>query len=344
MFSLGFAGAESSVYEPGRVHDRRGRARYARAVAEPIEPGPPVVRVRAPAKINLTLRVGPVRDDGFHPLATVYQAVSVYEEVAASLAEPGVFEVEVRGEGSDSVPRDDDNLAVRAARLLARDTGLADEVGVALVIDKAVPVAAGLAGGSADAAATLLACSLVWGLGLGPQDLLPVAAQLGSDVPFALIGGTALGSGHGETVMPALTQGTYHWALAFADRGLSTPAVYRRYDELGPTPPDPFEVSTDLMNALRSGNPRLLGQHLVNDLERPALDLMPGLGRLLQAGQDLGALGALVSGSGPTCAFLARDESAAHRLTVELSASGLCRAARYASGPVPGARRLTSRG
>jgi 4-diphosphocytidyl-2-C-methyl-D-erythritol kinase len=326
------------------VHGGQVDGRYAHAVAEPIEPGPPVVRVRAPAKINLTLRVGPVRADGFHPLATVYQAVSVYEEVAATPAEPGVFEVEVRGEGSAAVPQDHHNLAVQAARLLARDSGLIDEVGVSLVIDKAVPVAAGLAGGSADAAATLLACSLVWGLGLGPQDLLPVAAELGSDVPFALIGGTALGSGHGELVMPALSQGTYHWALAFADRGLSTPAVYRRYDELGPTAPDPFEVSTELMNALRSGDPRLLGQQLINDLERPAVDLMPGLRRLLQTGRELGAVGALVSGSGPTCAFLARDEAAAHRLTVELSASGLCRTSRYASGPVPGARRLTSLG
>jgi 4-diphosphocytidyl-2-C-methyl-D-erythritol kinase len=313
-------------------------------VAEPIDPGPPAVRVRAPAKINLTLRVGPVGPDGFHPLATVYQALSIYEEVDATFAEPGVFQVEVRGEGRGVVPLGGDNLAIRAARLLALDTGLENEVGASLVIDKSVPVAAGLAGGSADAAATLLACSVLWGLDLGTEELLAVAARLGSDVPFALLGGTALGGGHGETVMPALTQGTYHWALAFADRGLSTPAVYRRYDELGPTPPDPFEVSTDLMNALRSGDARLLGRHLVNDLERPALDLMPSLGRLLQTGRDLGALGACISGSGPTCAFLARDEAAAHRLTVELSASGLCRTARYASGPVAGARRLVSLG
>lgn len=309
-------------------------------MAEPIEPGPPTVRVRAPAKINLTLRVAPVGADGFHPLATVYQAVSLYDEVAATAAAPGEFSVEVRGSESGSVPRGDDNLAVRAARMLARDAGLDAGVGVALTIDKSVPVAAGLAGGSADAAATLLACSLLWQLELGPYELTGVAAHLGSDVPFALVGGTALGGGHGETVTPALTQGTFHWALAFADGGLSTPAVYRRYDELGPTPPDPFEVATGLMNALRSGDPRLLGRHLVNDLERPALDLRPGLARLLEAGRDLGAVGSVISGSGPTCAFLAADEAAAQRLTLDLAASGLCRTARYATGPVPGARRV----
>ncbi len=318
----------------------RARAATLGPVAVPIQPGPPVVRVRAPAKINLTLRVGPVGADGFHPLATVYQALSLYDEVTATSAEPGEFTVEVRGAESAAVPQGADNLAIRAAQMLARDAGIDADVGVALMIDKSIPVAAGLAGGSADAAATLLACSLLWRLDLGPHELTAVAARLGSDVPFALVGGTALGGGHGETVTPALTQGSCHWALAFADGGLSTPAVYRRYDELGPTPPDPFEVSTELMNALRSGDPRMLGRQLVNDLERPALDLRPALARLLETGQDLGAVGSIISGSGPTCAFLAADETAAQRLTVELAASGLCRSARYAIGPVPGARRI----
>ncbi|SDS30381.1 4-(cytidine 5'-diphospho)-2-C-methyl-D-erythritol kinase [Microlunatus soli] len=308
-------------------------------MAEPILPGPPEITVRAPAKINLTLRVGPARRDGFHPLATVYQAVSLYEEVTATPAEAGVFDLEVRGEGADQLPTDDRNLALRAARLLAEDAALDGQVGVSLVINKQIPVAAGLAGGSADAAAALLACAEVWGLDLAPQDLQPLAARLGSDVPFALIGGTAVGSGRGESVVPALARGRYHWALAFGRRGLSTPAVYARYDELGPTPPSPFEVSTELMNAVRSGDPELLGGQLINDLQAPAIDLMPELGTLLQAGRDLGAIGAVVSGSGPTCAFLAGSESAAVNLTVGLSSSGLCRSTRYVTGPVPGARR-----
>lgn len=297
-----------------------------------------MITVRAPAKINLTLRVGPARPDGFHPLATVYQAVSLYEEITATAAEPGVFELRIDGEGAADLPVDDRNLAVRAARMLAADAAIDDQVGVSLVINKQIPIAGGLAGGSADAAGALLACAAVWSLDLGPEDLQGTAARLGSDVPFALIGGNAVGSGRGEQVVPALARGRYHWALAFGRRGLSTPAVYRRYDELGPTPPDPFAVSPELMNALRSGDPERLGPHLINDLEAPAIDLMPELGVLLRAGRDLGAVGALISGSGPTCAFLAEDEAAAVDLTVGLSASGLCRAARYVTGPVPGAR------
>lgn len=307
-------------------------------MAEPILPGPLAVRVRAPAKINLTLRVGHPRPDGFHPLATVYQAVSLYEEITAVPAEPGMIEVRVSGEGADQVPTDDRNLAMRAARLLARR--VREPLGVSLRIDKSVPVAAGLAGGSADAAAALLACSVLWELDLDHQDLLPLAAELGSDVPFALLGGTAVGSGHGETVAPALARGNYHWVLAFADRGLSTPAVYRRYDELGPRPPDPFEVPAGLMNALRSGNAEKLGRELINDLQEPALDLMPSLRKLVAAAREFQTLGVIVSGSGPTVAFLAAEEADAIDLTVALSASGLCRSARYVTGPVPGARVL----
>lgn len=292
--------------------------------------------VRAPAKINLTLRVGPARPDGFHPLATVYQAVSLYDDLTATVAEPGVIEVQVEGEGVQDVPLDRSNLAVRAAELLAAEVG--EPVGVSMVIDKSIPVAAGLAGGSADAAAALVACSALWGLELLPSDLMPLAAKLGSDVPFALIGGTALGSGRGESVAPALARGTYHWALALADGGLSTPAVYTRYDELGPTPPDPFQVPDELMNALRAADPGRLGPYLINDLEAAALDLRPDLAPLLQAGRDLGALGAVVSGSGPTCAFLAADEKSAVQLTAELSAGDVCRSVRYACGPVSGAR------
>ena len=300
-------------------------------------PGPAGVRVRVPAKINLALKVGAPRADGYHPLATVYQAVSLYDEVHAAWADPDEFEVVVSGEGADLVPLDDSNLAVRAAKLLARTHGPHDSLGASLSIKKAIPVAGGLAGGSANGAAALLACAVLWNLDVSADALRALAAELGSDVPFALLGGTAVGSGRGEDVAPALARGTYHWVLAFGYHGLSTAMVYRRFDELSPRAAPPT-VPPDLMNALRSGDPRLLGPALCNDLEPAALDLQPRLRTVLQTGLEYGALGALVSGSGPTCAFLVVDEAAAVDLCVSLSAEGLCRAVRRATGPVTGAR------
>lgn len=293
--------------------------------------------MRAPAKINLALKVGPRRADGYHPLATVYHAVSLYDEVSAGWAEPDEFEVLVSGEGAALVPLDENNLVVRAARLLARTHGPYDSLGASLSIRKAIPVAAGLAGGSADGAAALLACAALWDLDLSPEALRSLAAELGSDVPFALLGGTALGSGRGEEVVPALARGTFHWVLGFGHQGLSTPAVYARFDQLAPRPTMP-EVPDQLMNALRTGDPRQLGAALVNDLQPAALDLQPRLRQVLEAGLELGAVGALISGSGPTAAFLAASEPAAIDLAVALSADGLCREVRRASGPVVGAR------
>jgi 4-diphosphocytidyl-2-C-methyl-D-erythritol kinase len=294
--------------------------------------------VRVPAKINLALKVGAPRPDGFHPLATIYQAVSLYDELVADWAAPEEFTVTVTGEGADLVPVDDTNLAVRAARLLARVHGRDDALGAALTISKSIPVAGGLAGGSSNGAAALLACSVLWDLDLSGEALRALAAELGSDVPFALLGGTAVGSGRGEAVVPALTTGSYHWVLAFGRHGLSTPAVYRRFDELSVREPETPQVPADLMNALRSGNPAEVGRALSNDLQPAALDLQPQLRRTLQAGLEYGALGALVSGSGPTCAFLAGSESAAVDLSVALSAEGVCRAVRRTVGPVTGAR------
>jgi 4-diphosphocytidyl-2-C-methyl-D-erythritol kinase len=306
-------------------------------VASPLPPTPVGVRVRVPAKINLALKVGPPRPDGYHPLATVYQAVSLYDEVHAVWADPDEFEITVTGEGADLVPQDESNLAVRAARLLARTFGPYDSLGVSLSIKKAIPVAGGLAGGSADGAAALLACAELWDIEIAHEALRELAAELGSDVPFALLGGTAVGSGRGEEVAPALARGTYHWVLAFGHHGLSTPAVYRHFDQLRPDAPAP-EIPADLMNALRSGDARLLGPALSNDLQPAALDLQPRLRLLLEAGLEYGALGAIVSGSGPTCAFLAESESSAVDLSVALSADGLCRAVRRTTGPVLGAR------
>jgi 4-diphosphocytidyl-2-C-methyl-D-erythritol kinase len=295
------------------------------------------VRVRVPAKINLALKVGAPRADGYHPLATVYQAVSLYDEVQASWAEADEFQVTVSGEGADEVPRDGSNLAIRAARLLANSYGGRDSLGAHLLIKKSIPVAGGLAGGSANGAAALLACAVLWDLDVSQERLRTLAGELGSDVPFALLGGTAVGSGRGEQVAPALARGTYHWVLAFGYSGLSTAAVYRHFDQLNPAAAPP-RIPADLMNALRSGDPRLLAAALSNDLQPAALDLQPRLRTLLRTGLEYGALGALISGSGPTCAFLAESELAAMNLSVSLSAEGLCRAVRCATGPVMGAR------
>jgi 4-diphosphocytidyl-2-C-methyl-D-erythritol kinase len=263
--------------------------------------------------------------------------VSLYDEVHATWANPEEFEVAVTGEGAELVPLDESNLAVRAAQLLARTHGPYDSLGVSLSIKKSIPVAGGLAGGSSNGAAALLACAVLWDIDISPEAMRSLAAELGSDVPFALLGGTAVGRGRGEDVAPALARGTYHWVLAFGHHGLSTPAVFRRFDQLAPHAPAP-EVPADLMNALRSGDARLLGAALTNDLQAAALDLQPRLRQLLEAGLEYGALGALVSGSGPTCAFLVDSEPAAVDLCVALSADGLCRAVRRATGPVPGAR------
>ncbi len=293
------------------------------------------VRVRVPAKINLGLAVGPARSDGFHELATVYQAVSLYDDLHAVPGDD--VTVEVDGEGAGSVPTDASNLAVRAALLLAERAGVAE--GAHLRVTKRIPVAGGMAGGSADAAAALVACDLLWRTGLARDELADLAAQLGSDVPFSLVGGTAVGTGRGERVSPALARGEYHWVLALADGGLSTPAVYAECDRLreGREVPDPV-VPAALMQALRTGDPAALGAALHNDLQPAALSLAPDLQRTLEVGQGERALGALVSGSGPTVAFLVPDNEAALDLSVALSASGTCRDVLRVTAPVGGAR------
>ena len=267
-------------------------------MASPLPPSPVGVRVRVPAKINLALKVGPPRPDGYHPLATVYQAVSLYDEVHAAWADPDEFEVVVTGEGADLVPLDDSNLAVRAARLLARTHGAHDSLGVSLSIKKSIPVAGGLAGGSANGAAALLACAALWDIDVSAENLRALAQELGSDVPFALMGGTAVGSGRGEEVAPALARGTYHWVLAFGHHGLSTPDVYRRFDDLNPDAVQP-EIPSALMNALRGGDARQLGAALSNDLQPAALGAAaaapavaggrPGVRRAGSAGLRLGS-------------------------------------------------------
>jgi 4-diphosphocytidyl-2-C-methyl-D-erythritol kinase len=293
------------------------------------------VTVRVPAKVNLQLAVGAVRPDGYHDLVTVFHAVSLYDEVTATPARGP--RVTVAGESAAEVPTDESNLALRAAVLLAERIGVAPAVH--LHIDKGIPVAGGMAGGSADAAGALLACDALWGAGLAREELVSLAAELGSDVPFSLLGGTAIGVGRGEMLTPALAAGQFHWVFALAEGGLSTPEVYQECDRLRGESEVPVpRVSAELMAALRSGDPYALGSAIDNDLELAALSLRPELLKTLEAGLDRGALGAIVSGSGPTCAFVVRDAQAAVELSATLAGAGVCRSVRHAHGPVAGAR------
>lgn len=294
---------------------------------------PEPVTVRVPAKVNLHLAVGAPRPDGYHELVTVFHAISLYDEVTAIPA--NTLTVSLQGEETEGVPLGEDNLAHRAAQAVARRAGV--EPVVHLELRKGIPVAGGLAGGSADAAATLVACDALWGTELGRDELLELAAGLGSDVAFALTGGTALGTGRGERLTPVLAAGHWHWVLAIAEGGLSTAQVYAELDRIRPQAPDPATPDR-LMNALRAHDPALLGSLLANDLQPAAQSLRPELGKTLRVGMELGALGGIVSGSGPTCAFLVRSHDRAVRLTASLAGAGVCRTARIAHGPVAGAR------
>ncbi|WP_327106747.1 4-(cytidine 5'-diphospho)-2-C-methyl-D-erythritol kinase [Nonomuraea glycinis] len=351
------------------------------------------VTVRVPAKVNVQLSVGPLREDGYHDLVNVFHAVSIFDDVVAR--ESDSITVTVTGDWADVVPVDDTNLAIQAARALAKHAGVG--YGADLVIHKAIPVAGGMAGGSADAAAALVACNELWGLGLPAEDLMRIAADLGSDVPFSLMGGTALGTGRGELLTELPTTGTFHWTFAMADGGLSTPSVYAECDRLRAAAstgvPSPDEASTGmhsavpssgalsfgdastgtpsvgasvgassgggamsggstvaggfraeadavLLAALRDGDPHALGRHLSNDLQPAALSLRPALAVTLEAGRRLGVLGAIVSGSGPTCAFLVEDAAHAARLAQALPERAPVRATVTAHGPTPGATLL----
>jgi 4-diphosphocytidyl-2-C-methyl-D-erythritol kinase len=294
------------------------------------------VTVRTPAKVNLQLSVGGRRRDGYHDLVTVFQAVGIYDEV---VARPGSGRVTVRvgDDNEHDIPLDDNNLAVQAAVALAEATGV--DAGVDLELRKAIPVAGGMAGGSADAAGALVACDALWATHLEREELVSLAAGIGADVPFALVGGTAVGLGTGNRLTAALARGRFHWVFAFADKGLSTADVYAEHDRLNRSSVrlEPV-VSDELMTALRAGDAVALGRALSNDLQRSAISLRPRLRLTLEVGEEYGALGSIVSGSGPTCAFLARDEEHALDLAVALSAADVCSSVARADAPVHGAR------
>ncbi len=301
------------------------------------------VTVRVPAKINLCLGVGRVRPDGYHRLATVYQAVDLHDELKFVDRKDNELNVAVHTEldlpeGSE-VPLGQDNLSIRAATLLRHRLGNPD-LGADISIRKVIPVAGGMAGGSADAAATLVGLNELWGGGLGRSDLEPLAAELGSDVPFLLHGGNAIGSGRGEKVSPVLARGGYNWVFATANEGLSTAAVYAEFDRLNPHGVEEPEVPDALLNALRAGDARALGRALSNDLTEAALSLRPELADTLELGLDAGALGAILSGSGPTTMFLAASEQHALDLAMALASASNAADVIQSRGPVLGARHI----
>jgi 4-diphosphocytidyl-2-C-methyl-D-erythritol kinase len=299
------------------------------------------VTVRVPAKVNLHLGVGPLRPDGKHQLHTIYQAVGLYDEVTIEPTTDGSLTVELVGEHIDGVPIGDDNLAVQAVRAVAALAGV--EPAAHLTLRKGIPVGGGLAGGSADAAAALVAADALWNCGYQRSMLERLAGGLGSDVAFLLHGGTALGTGHGEIVSPVLSRGEWHWVLAVAETGLSTPAVYAELDRLRGTDVESDAAAADgVLSALRAGDVVALGRSMRNDLQSPALQLRPNLAKVLDAGRELGAAGGIVSGSGPTVALLATSPGEAIRIASALAGFDVCRTVRRASGPVPGARVLPS--
>jgi 4-diphosphocytidyl-2-C-methyl-D-erythritol kinase len=309
------------------------------------------VVVRVPAKINLQLSVGPLGHDGFHDLVTVFQAVSLFDEVTVktidrpransgdSQAQDFPIDISVRGTFTNGVPLDESNLAVKAARLFFQT--FKDEIPASLSIEikKEIPIAGGLAGGSADAAGVLLALDSLYKVGASKKDLEILGSQLGSDVPFSLSGGVSIGRGRGDQLTPVLTRGNYYWVIAVAHQGLSTPVVYGECDRLreGLTISAPT-LNQNLVSALAAGDSRLLGQALSNDLQTAAISLKPALKLILEVGKEHGALGGLVSGSGPTIVFLAQDEESAMELSVALAASGVVAGVVHATGPVAGAQ------
>ncbi|MEO3771504.1 4-(cytidine 5'-diphospho)-2-C-methyl-D-erythritol kinase [Micromonospora sp. B9E7] len=295
------------------------------------------VKVRVPAKVNLHLGVGPLRRDGYHELNTVYHAISIYDELTARRGDTLALTME--GEGTGELALDDTNLVIRAAHALAGYAGVPPHA--RLHLRKQIPLAGGLAGGSADGAAALVACDALWGTGLSRDELAGIAADLGSDVPFLIYGGTALGTGRGEAISPVLVRPTtWHWVVAIADVGLSTPTAYRELDRLRDSGAAgaPLGSTDALLGALRQRDPRVLARTLGNDLQDAALAMHPALADTLKAGEEAGALTGIVSGSGPTCVFLAADAADAERIAAELTAADVCREARVAHGPVAGAR------
>ena len=294
--------------------------------------------MRVPAKVNLQLSVGPRESDGFHNLVSVFQAISIFDEVTVSKTHAGNgVTITVTGEHTHGVPEDGANLAVKAALLVGSKFEF--DVDVHIEVKKSIPVAGGMAGGSADAAATLVAMDSLFNLEMSREELHALGSELGSDVPFMISGGTAIGQGRGDQLTAALSRGTYHWVLALSSVGLSTPAVYAECDRMRAEREIAApQVSDVLMQSLLAADAEAVGNSLTNDLQNAACSLRPALSLVLEVGRDYGALGAIVSGSGPTVAFLVADEDSGLDLAVALTASGVVGSVARAYGPVHGAK------
>jgi len=300
------------------------------------------VVTRVPGKVNLQLSVGPLGSDGFHEVTTVFQAISLFDDVSVSEGKPGAgVSISISGQTASGVPVDASNLAVRAANLMIKEFEITPDLEIKL--KKEIPVAGGMAGGSADAAGVIVGLDSLFNLGISRVEMEKIGSQIGSDVPFSISGGVAIGTGRGDQITPALAKGSYTWVLALSSQGLSTPAVYQECDRLreGLSIATP-QVSEALMQALRAGDANALGKSLLNDLQAAACSLRPALRLVLDVGNDYGALGGIVSGSGPTVAFLVADEEHAMDLTVALSSSGVVSSLARATGPAHGARIIES--
>ena len=300
------------------------------------------VVARVPAKVNLQLSVGPLGGDGFHEVTTVFQAISLFDDVTVATAPDGDgIKISISGQTSSGVPADNSNLAVKAAELMIKNYDLPTDLIIKL--KKEIPVAGGMAGGSADAAGVIVGLDSLFELGLSRDEMEVVGSKIGSDVPFSICGGVAIGTGRGDQITPALAKGNYNWVLALSGQGLSTPSVYQECDRLreGLSISSPA-VSEQLMQALRAGDAKALGKALTNELQPAACSLRPALRLVLDVGVDYGALGGIVSGSGPTVAFLVSDDDHAMDLTVALSASGVVSSVVRATGPAHGARIIES--
>ena len=322
--------------------------------------GAPAVSVSAPGKVNLFLALGAARPDGYHPLNTVFAQIGLSETVTVSAlqaltttapqpgsapaaqpdsapaaqpdsvpaAQTGSPRIELALTRPDSnVPLDHTNLAYRAAQAVAQQAaqrGL-DTPDVHILLDKAVPVAGGMAGGSADAAATLKACNEFWQVGLSLEELAQLGAQLGADVPFGLYGGVALGTGRGDLIEPLkAAPGPYYWTFALQDKGLSTAAVFKHFDATVQAPPAADMPPEQLLAALEAGDVAEVSRHIRNDLQATSIELRPELGQLIDLAERAGALAAMVSGSGPTVAALSSSRAAAERVALCWSLTPFC--------------------
>lgn len=297
---------------------------------------PASVTARAPGKVNLSLRVGGLDEHGYHPLINVFQAVSVWEEITVTPRTDDAVVLTVQGPGARFVPLGETNLVTRAVRAVQAHTGHTSGVNVHII--KGVPVAGGMAGGSADAAATLVALNALWSLNLSRNELLTLGAPLGADVPFSIFGGTAVGFGRGDELTALEDNGTYHWVFALRAKGLSTAEVFTRFDALVPAgAPLDESANAGLYAALRAGDPAALGQNLHNDLQIPAFDMAPDLLDTVAVAQELGALSVLLSGSGPTIAVLVDSTQSAAAMRDGLLARGIHHAVTAQGGSVRGA-------